>query len=292
MKAALVVGSCLLVGPALALKDGNVWGWGRKRRCDDDYGIDIDPENPFSAEGRCQLCEGIGGYVWGDALTDFEATYCEVIATAEEVEPVGVALWDGRFTVELDEIMVNECTSDIECDFPGEDSTLPHAYVRQAGHWHLDFFAEFAGDVDPQRVLIEYDYTVDVRGRGEVVVSEREVSEGVGKLDIYHYQGRPITDLEREMFVYVYDGEATFNFGDLCICLALTKAGPITPDHMLPNPALITSIDSTYPVQFWGREMLTIEYWGPDRLPYNMTVDHWVKGPHHIWVCADEDDDY
>ena len=199
------------------LVDGNPWGWGRLRRCDDDYGINIDPNNPFSNE-TCGLCEGIGGIVWGDALEDFQATDCEIIATADEVRPVGVASWEGRFTAEVDEIFVNECTTEAACDFPGENSTLPHAYVRQHGHWHLDFFAEEEGGTDHQRTLFNYDWMNDVRGS---VGPDFVLDTTIGKTDIYHYNGvGAVNGVHSTMIVYAFDGEATFNFGDICICLA------------------------------------------------------------------------
>ena len=68
----------------------------------------------------------------------------------------------------------------------------------------------------------------------------------------------------------------------------------------LPLPYLSLSHVYVYTVQrpcvqlatgishFLGRELLGIEYWGPNRELTNMVVDHWIKGPHHIWVSAEE----
>ena len=114
-----------LVASAAAFKDGNPRGWDRSRRCDDDYGFDPDPRNPFDMEGPCGLCDGVGGEVWGDEKNDFVATPCVPIADSTEVQPVAPAMWGGAFTVELEEIMINEC--DENGQFP---SNLDEARAR------------------------------------------------------------------------------------------------------------------------------------------------------------------
>ena len=113
-----------------AIKDGNPRMWDRTRRCDDDYGINPDPANPFDTE-PCRLCEGIGGEVWGDDLDSFIPTTCVPIADGLEIDPVSPALWQGQFTVGLDEIMINECDETGMCNFPGDSSIPDHAYERR-----------------------------------------------------------------------------------------------------------------------------------------------------------------
>mmetsp|Transcript_26717 Transcript_26717/g.69121 ORF Transcript_26717/g.69121 Transcript_26717/m.69121 type:complete len:551 (+) Transcript_26717:109-1761(+) len=48
-------------------------GWNRQRRCDQNY----DPP--------CTACEGLGGPYWGDKMTDFQPTTCELVKNPEEV---------------------------------------------------------------------------------------------------------------------------------------------------------------------------------------------------------------
>ena len=234
-----------LVASAAAFKDGNPRGWDRSRRCDDDYGFDPDPRNPFDT-APCGLCDGVGGEVWGDEKNDFVATPCVPIADSTEVQPVAPAIWGGAFTVELEEIMINECDENGQnCQFPDEGGSVPaHEYVRQGGLWHMDFWRNNETNADgpqPNRILIEYDYAFSSTEPPIAILD-------TGANDVFHYPGRPIMNLPKEMFVVSYD--AVPFIGDLCICIGLNKAGPITPDHMLANPDEITSIDTAYPVSF------------------------------------------
>merc|ERR1740138_1528504 len=48
-------------------------GWARQRRCDQNY------------LPKCGPCEGVGGPYWGDALSDFQPTNCEVVSLPEDV---------------------------------------------------------------------------------------------------------------------------------------------------------------------------------------------------------------
>jgi hypothetical protein len=263
-----------LVSSAVGIKDGNPYNWDRVRRCDDDYGTEVDPLNEYDTV-PCGLCEGIGGEVWGDELSDFIPTTCTPVATAQEVEPMGAADWPGLFTCDLEEIMINECDDSGMCNFPGPTSVREHEYVRQSGVWNMDFEVN-------KRLLFEYDYVVDATEPppGGGMVGE----VGDGATDIYHYNGRPIADLAKDMFIIVKD--AIPFIGDLCICVS-PGTGPVTNDHMRPNPSDITSINSTYPVQFLGREMLGVEYQGANNEAVEMLVEHWIKGPHHIWVSVE-----
>jgi len=267
VRTTVLVAACM-VSCANAIKDGNPYNWDRIRRCDDDYGVAMDSRNEYDT-APCGLCEGIGGEVWGDDLDSFIPTTCTPVATAEEVAPIGPAEWPGLFTCDLEEIMVNECDDNgANCNFPGPTSVQPHEYVRQSGTWNMDFEVN-------KRLLFEYDYVVDA------TQPPMAGSVGDGATDIYHYDGRPIADLAKDMFIIVKD--AIPFVGDLCICVT-PGIGPVTNDHMRPNPSDIISINSTYPVQFLGREILGVEYTGPNNEATEMLVEHWIKGPHHIWV--------
>jgi hypothetical protein len=72
----------------------------------------------------------------------------------------------------------------------------------------------------------------------------------------------------------------------ICVCLELTLTAPWVNDLLLQAED-ITSIETDYETRYIGREMLDIEYVGPDLATVPMTVDHWVKGPHHFWATTD-----
>lgn len=277
VKVTLPVLVASLATTAHGIKDGNPKMWDRVRRCDDDYGVNPDAANPYDTE-VCGLCEGIGGEAWSDDLADFVPAACTpVLSAADGAVPVADAFWAGTFTADLEEIMINECKVDAggRCDFPGPDSTTEHEYVRQAGKWHMDF--------DPNgRVLFQYDYVEDAY--------EAPMTNNPGRVsptDIYHYPQTMIEDVPKDMFINVIGAIGPI---DLCICVS-PGIGPITNDHMLSKPEDITSINSTYPVAYIGVEILDIEYQGANLTTVQKEVDHWVKGPHHIFVNRETDDE-
>ncbi len=264
------------ISTASGVKDGNPYKWDRERRCDDDYGANPDPRNPYDTT-PCQLCEGIGGEVWGDELDKFVPTKCRpILSAAEGAVPVASAYWEGSFTCDLEEIMINECDENGEnCNFPGPTSVMAHEYARQAGLWNFDF-------TNGRRLLFEYNYVQ------EATVPPMVNPGRTSPTDIYHYNGRApgFEDVPKDMFIHVIGALGPV---DLCICVDPT-IGPITNDHMLPNPRDITSINTTYPVIYLGKELLAVEYTAPGEVAVEMVVDHWIKGPHHIWVNAQEGD--
>jgi hypothetical protein len=69
----------------------------------------------------------------------------------------------------------------------------------------------------------------------------------------------------------------------LCVCVELTQSGPWTNDH-LQEVNNIVNLDSDYETRYMGRELLDIEWIGPNETSVPTIVDHWVKGPHHFWV--------
>jgi hypothetical protein len=260
--------SAALVSTAYGIKDGNPYLWDRVRRCDDDYGVDPDPRNPYDTE-PCGLCEGIGGEVWGDELDAFQTAKCSpVLSAADGAEPIAPAYWEGSFTCDLEEIMINECDENGQnCNFPGPTSVMEHEYVRQAGLWNMDF-------TNGKRLVFEYDYVQDA------TVPPMANPGRTSPTDIFHYAERPMPDVPKDMFINVIGAIGPL---DLCICVD-PGIGPITNDHMLPNPEDITSINSTYPVIYIGQEQMAVEYYAPGETAMDMLVDHWMKGPHHIWV--------
>lgn len=267
--------SAALVSTAHGIKDGNPYLWDRIRRCDDDYGDKPDSRNPYDTV-PCGLCEGIGGEVWGDKLDEFIPATCTPVQSAGDgAVPVGDAFWEGSFSADLQEIMINECDENGQrCDFPGPTSVMQHEYVRQAGIWNMDF-------TNGKRILFEYDYV-------ESAYEPPMADPGrVSPTDIYHYPSRPMPDVPKDMFINVIGAIGPV---DLCICVD-PGIGPITPDHMYPDPTDTISINTTYPVIYIGKEIIGVEYQTEDLGAVDTLCDHWMKGPHHIWVNAQEGDE-
>lgn len=273
VQALAMVGLITLTSTSVeGIKDGNPRLWDRIRRCDDDYGQEpIDYRNPYDTT-PCGPCEGIGGEVWGDALDEFIPANCTVLFTADEVDPVGPAYWEKTFSADFMTIMIDECDENGEnCQFPGDSSVPDHEYSRRDGSWHMDFGVN-------RRLLEESKFIIPATP--PPMAPPSGIGASRGKADVYHYPERPEKDLLGEMFVVSF----TPVF-DICICLAIDLAGPITNDHML-EPDQVESIETSYPVVFLGRELLGIEFRGEGFTSVDAEVDHWMKGPHHIWVSV------
>jgi len=63
-----------------------------------------------------------------------------------------------------------------------------------------------------------------------------------------------------------------------CVCIDFGKDGntvyPVMPNFMEKDSMYLSSFIS----RMLGREQIFVEY-----LNREMVLDHWVKGPHHVW---------
>lgn len=91
----------------------------RLKRCDADF----DPP--------CQMCEGIGGLVWGDQEHQIDYTTCRPMAGPKEIQPDNITspVWPMAFTVHEKTILINQI--DEGGRFPGADPCAPHKFENQ-----------------------------------------------------------------------------------------------------------------------------------------------------------------
>jgi len=193
----------------------------------------------------CGLCEGVGGDVWGDKNEDIKITACEPVALAADL------------------------SAEIQADYP----KLKQMFTQNGHH----------------EVMITDKTNAFCKGGFPGPDSTKDHcyqrQEGAFIYDWANYRlkmhlnvkGIPtntttdITHVKGNMWI-VNDLGLGVN---QCICTAPGEAFgidiyPLNYDFMNPDRA---------DVRFIGRENLFIEF-----IEKTMEVDHWVQGPHHIWV--------
>lgn len=165
----------------------------------------------------CTACEGIGGIITGDDLSQIKFTSCEIISLPSSNNTgVPVPLYPKQFTNHIDGILVS----------PFNESN-PHIYVPQTSTWYFD---------SPNHQL-RFDNNVEVLGINTTAAATH-----------------------RDQTFYILP-----NGFPICICQNL-GINPLRYDAFA---------DAIY----LGRESLGVEY-----LWTTMVLDHFVKGPHHIWM--------
>lgn len=98
----------------------------RRKRCDWDY----DPP--------CGLCEGIGGYSWGEQQGDITYTDCEPVALAKDIpkDNITTPVWPKAFVVHEVTTLINQ--EDEGGQFPGADPCALHNYNNDTEVFYFD----------------------------------------------------------------------------------------------------------------------------------------------------------
>jgi len=98
----------------------------RKKRCDWDY----DPP--------CGLCEGIGGYSWGDQENDITYISCKPVALAKDIPANNITtpVWPKSFVVKEVTTLINQL--DEGGRFPGADPCALHNFNNDTETMYYD----------------------------------------------------------------------------------------------------------------------------------------------------------
>jgi len=98
----------------------------RRKRCDWDY----DPP--------CQMCEGIGGIIWGDQKGELTYTSCTPLLKPADIPKDNLTspLWPPQFTVNEGSIIIAQINEGGQ--FPGADPCAPHVYVNHTETLYFD----------------------------------------------------------------------------------------------------------------------------------------------------------
>ena len=186
-------------------------------------------------------CEGIGGLSKSDDPSDFEATSCEIMSSAEEMRKMGKLpvppIWPSSFVntgFYEQQIFVKRdpfCFAQI----PSMVSNGTHCFKNQQGVFNYD----------ATKASLRIDYIKS----STVVIPKTNMTE-----HFYHIQDA------------VHPSITKYGVLPTAICPCITLGvGPVSPDW---------AKDAV----FLAREKLGIEFLWEERL-----VDHYVKGPHHVW---------
>lgn len=98
----------------------------RKKRCDWDY----DPP--------CGLCEGIGGYSWGDQEHEITYTSCTPLKLAKDIpdENRTTPVWPKSFVVQEITTLINQINTGGR--FPGADPCAAHKFTNDTESFYYD----------------------------------------------------------------------------------------------------------------------------------------------------------
>lgn len=236
-----------------AVCDGNPHAWPRARRCDQ-----FDPRCPDVSWTNCSLCEGIGGIASKDTNTgdSFKPTTCKPLATPDQLKAQGQSPVKPLFPTQFVNSGFHEVQIFVKHDpfclaqIPAMVSNGTHCFKKQEGVFNYDATAV--------SLRIDYDRSETPFGFN-MTEHFYHLPDGTVHPDITKY-GRVPTPA--------------------CPCIKL-GVGPVSPGWALD-------------AEYLGREELGVEFitqangtrgtgGGNDGIN-TWVVDHFVKGPHHVWV--------
>lgn len=128
-------GTCPIVKPLVGKSHPSVWYepmsdvGNRKKRCDWDY----DPP--------CGLCEGIGGYSWGDQEHDINYIDCKPVALAKDIPKDNrtVPVWPKAFVANEVTTLINQLgEAGGGGQFPGADPCANHKFENDTEVFYYD----------------------------------------------------------------------------------------------------------------------------------------------------------
>ena len=191
----------------------------------------------------CGICEGIGGIVWSDKQKDITITKCEKVALPEELTKE-----ERDNKPKFDLSWVNERYFQILISDKYKNNPF--------------CIGTFPGPDSTKNHCYQ-------------------VSEGIHYYDWENYQ------LREDLNIYGKLGNTTSTIYHKRNNMWIDSHMPLgIKNCVCANPGKTIGVD-LYPInpnfmekdsRFIGREKLFIEYLGYERI-----VDHWIKGPHHIW---------
>lgn len=246
-------------------------GWARQRRCDQNY------------KPACGPCEGIGGPYWGDKVSEFQPTNCEVVAQPEDLpeseRPVP------QFP---EQFIVHQLGSDRLARTQNNASFALYSQIRSTLWYDFPLGGESAGKAMDGMAKLRHDTYYDdglYRWLDKGLVSE------------IHFQSRAQREanVTGPMVSLIHALLGWGKFAGGCTCVADPVGVPVlggTVDVLkVPHGSFTRGAD------YKGRVKIGVEYDGfslGDRgqgdmtRKRNMTVDHWVKWFLHLFVDADK----
>jgi hypothetical protein len=231
--------------------DGNVHGWDRKRRCDQD-------QHP-----RCQMCEGIGGHAWSDKNEDIDLVDCEIVSHANEtnMSTVHWPLYPKKFTISdvdgrpgYSDTLIGWKTDPFCFSFFPQNDSIPTLCYRSqdsTGKWY-DAYNESA----------RTDYNVKL----------------IGLFSIFPNISSIILQTDWQMWIQNHLWVV-----DQCVCANPSGQHCTTP----PCYSYVWHWDTFRDSQYLGRERIGVEWLrgaGTGKNAHMMELDHFILWAHHAWT--------
>jgi len=103
----------------------------RRKRCDWDY----DPP--------CQMCEGVGGWIWGEQEDEISYTSCTPLMEAADIPKDNITspVWPLHFTVDEVTVLINQL--DTGGRFPGAEPCALHNFKNDTERFYYDGILPF-----------------------------------------------------------------------------------------------------------------------------------------------------
>eukprot|EP00927_Polykrikos_kofoidii_P077590 TRINITY_DN74522_c0_g1_i1.p1 TRINITY_DN74522_c0_g1~~TRINITY_DN74522_c0_g1_i1.p1 ORF type:complete len:554 (+),score=92.11 TRINITY_DN74522_c0_g1_i1:74-1735(+) len=246
-------------------------GWARQRRCDQNY------------LPACGPCEGVGGPYWGDKVTEFQPTNCEVVAL-----PSAVPESDRTAAQFSERFIVHQLGSDRLARTQNAAPFALYSQVRSTLWYDFPLGGESAGIADEGMAKLRHDTFYDDLGY-------KWMDNGL--VTEIHLQSRAQREanITGPMVSLIHGLLGWGKYLGGCTCLADPVGVPVlggTVDVLkVPHSAFLEGAD------YLGRIRIGVEYdgfklgdkgHGDMTKKRNVTVDHYIKWFLHLFVDADK----
>mmetsp|Transcript_4314 Transcript_4314/g.13842 ORF Transcript_4314/g.13842 Transcript_4314/m.13842 type:complete len:550 (-) Transcript_4314:308-1957(-) len=246
-------------------------GWARMRRCDQNY------------QPACGPCEGVGGPYWGDKVSEFQPTNCEVVAKPEDVPES-----DRTSPQFAEQFIVHQLGSDRLARTQNQAKFALYSQVRSTLWYSFPLGGESEGTATDGMARLRHDTYYDdgyYRWLDNGLVSE------------LHFQSRAQREanVTGPMVSLIHAALGLGKYLGGCTCLADPVGVPVLSGSVdvlkVPHGSFVHGAD------YKGRIKIGVEYDGfrlGDKGHGDMTrkrdmiVDHYVKWFLHLFVDANK----
>lgn len=257
--------------PGIIPEDPKYPGWARQRRCDQNY------------LPKCGPCEGIGGPYWGDEVSAFQPTNCELVAAPEDVPEA-----DRQSPQFSEQFIVHQLGSDRLIRTQNSAKFAIYSQIRSTLWYDFPLGGQSNGTTADGKAHLRHDTFYDD-------LAYRWLDKGL--VTEIHTQTRA----EREAnitgpmlsIIHGLFGWGEYMGGLTCLAdpVGVPVLGGLVETHGVPHSAFLEGAD------YLGRIKIGVEYdgfklgdkgHGDMKAKRNMTVDHYIKWFLHVYVDADK----
>ena len=194
---------------------------------------------------NCTTCEGIGGIATSDKPDAFTPVPCKSVGTATEMKAKGIVPPVPMFPKKF----VNRGFHEVQIFVKHDPLCLVQIPASVSNGTHCYKPQEGAFNYDIENVALRIDY-----------LRSKTPLPGTNMTEIFHHID---TFVHPEITKYGIDPVPT------CLCINV-GVGPVSHDWAAD-------------AQYVGRELLGVEFLD-NTIKAPLLVDHFVKGPHHVWT--------